>query len=53
VPYPGLASDDSEAMAECDRCDVYFGFDLDEIYVLESKNRLGDAIGPRDTTRTH
>ena len=34
VPYPGLAGDGSEAMAECDRCDVYFGFDPDEIYTV-------------------
>jgi hypothetical protein len=32
VPYPGPASDGSEAMAECDRCDVYFGFDICEVY---------------------
>ena len=51
VPYPGLASDGSETMAECDRCDVYFPFDPEEIYVLESDNRLADAIGTGDKTR--
>ena len=32
VRYPGPATDSSEAMAECDRCDVYFGFDICEVY---------------------
>ena len=32
VPYPGLASDRSEAMAECDRCDIYFAFDSEEVH---------------------
>ena len=40
-------------MAECDRCDVYFDFDPEEIYVLESDNRLADAIGTGDETRRH
>jgi hypothetical protein len=26
VPYPGSAKAGSEPMAECERCDVYFGF---------------------------
>ena len=26
VPYPGSAAAGSEPMAECERCDVYFGF---------------------------
>ena len=26
VPYPGPAPTGSEPMAECERCDVYFGF---------------------------
>ncbi len=43
VPFPGLASDGSETMADCDRCDVYFAFDPEEIYVLESdKHRAGE-----------
>jgi len=53
VPYPGLAGDGSESMAECDRCDVYFAFDPDEIYVRESDNPLADAIRSGDMTRTH
>jgi hypothetical protein len=32
VPYPGRAGDGSAAMAECDRDDVYFGFDPREVY---------------------
>ncbi len=34
VSYPGLAGDGSEALAECDRCDVYFAFDLAEVYPI-------------------
>jgi hypothetical protein len=34
VPYPGRASDGSDTMTECARCDVYFGFDPDEVYTL-------------------
>ncbi len=34
VPYPGLAGDGSETLAECDRCDVYFEFDPDEVYTI-------------------
>ena len=34
VQDPGLAGDGSEAMAECDRCDIYFGFDSEEFYTL-------------------
>jgi hypothetical protein len=44
VPYLGLATDGSETMAECDRCDVYFAFDAEEIYVLESPVRPKGAI---------
>jgi hypothetical protein len=32
VPYPGTAAAGSEPMAECERCDVYFGFDTHEVY---------------------
>ena len=34
VAYPGLAGDGSETLAECDRCDVYFEFDLPEVYPI-------------------
>jgi hypothetical protein len=34
VPYPGLAGDGSEAMAECVCCDVYFEFDPEEVYAV-------------------
>jgi hypothetical protein len=32
VPYPGRARDGSAVLAECLRCDVYFGFDETEVY---------------------
>jgi len=32
VPFPGLAGDGSDTLAECDRCDVYFEFDPVEVY---------------------
>jgi hypothetical protein len=41
VPYPGRSTDGSEAMAECDRCDVYFGFDPDEIYTVAADEPTG------------
>ena len=31
VPYPGPAADGSEPIAECERCDVYFGFTPEEV----------------------
>ena len=37
VLYPGPATDSSEAMAECDRCDVYFGFDICEVYATAAQ----------------
>ena len=37
VLYPGPATDSSEAMAECDRCDVYFGFDTFEVYATAAQ----------------
>jgi hypothetical protein len=43
VPYPGVAGDGSEAMAECDRCDVYFGFDPEEIYTIPADEQSGKA----------
>jgi hypothetical protein len=32
VPYPRPTPDGSQTMGECDRCDVYFDFDLEEVY---------------------
>ena len=37
VRYPGSAADGSEAMAECDRCDIYFGFDICEVYATAAQ----------------
>jgi len=36
VPYPGRAGDGSPALAEClnPRCDLYFDFDLTEVYAV-------------------
>ena len=49
VPYPGQASDGSETMAECERCDVYFGFHPDEVYILplvrETDSRPSQGLG--------
>ena len=33
IAHPGTTHCGSTAMAECDRCDVYFGFDETEVYV--------------------
>jgi hypothetical protein len=43
VRYPGPTTNGSEAMAECDRCDVYFGFDTSEVYA---------AAAPKPSTMT-
>lgn len=32
VPYPGLVRDGATALAECDPCDVFFEFNVDEVY---------------------
>ena len=36
VAYPGRGKGGAAAMAECARCDVYFGFADDEIYVAHA-----------------
>lgn len=36
VPYPGRACDGAPAMAECARCDVFFDFEVDEVYATRS-----------------
>jgi hypothetical protein len=41
VEYPGAASDGSEVLAECDRCDVYFGFHPDEVYPIPVTHNIG------------
>jgi hypothetical protein len=43
VPYPGVAGDGSELLAECDRCDVYFGFDPEEVYTIGAE--LSTSVG--------
>jgi hypothetical protein len=47
VPYPGLAGDGSETLAECDRCDVYFEFDPDEVYTIGAGISTELASPPR------
>ena len=37
MPYPGSAAAGSEPMAECERCDVYFGFDSFEVYATAAQ----------------
>jgi hypothetical protein len=37
VLYPGCAAAGSEPMAECERCDVYFGFDTFEVYATAAQ----------------
>jgi hypothetical protein len=37
VPYPGSAVAGSEPIAECERCDVYFGFDTFEVYATAAQ----------------
>jgi hypothetical protein len=32
VPYPGGGREGCDLLAECERCDVYFGFEPDEVY---------------------
>jgi hypothetical protein len=41
VPYPGPTDDGSETLAECDRCDVYFDFEPDEVYTVAATRRAG------------
>jgi hypothetical protein len=36
VAYPGRGRGGEPAMAECGRCDVYFDFPDDEVYVAET-----------------
>jgi hypothetical protein len=37
VPYPGSTAAGSEPIAECERCDVYFGFDSFEVYATAAQ----------------
>jgi hypothetical protein len=46
VPYPGSAKAGSEPMAECERCDVYFGFLPQEVrdIPVERPRRLNETL---------
>src|SRR5438067_935787 len=37
APYPDQAGDGSANLAECDRCDVYFDYEIDEVYPLATE----------------
>ena len=37
VAYPGRSSDGSTAMAECDACDVYFGFTDGDVFPASTR----------------
>jgi hypothetical protein len=50
VPYPGCVADGSLAMAECDNCDVYFPFGVDEVYAAGPSD-LGSSIDRRRSDR--
>jgi hypothetical protein len=47
VPYPGSAAPRSEPMAECERCDVYFGFLPEEVrdIPVERSRRPIETLG--------
>lgn len=40
VSYPGQTSDRAETLAECDGCDVYFGFDPEEVYTIRADQSI-------------
>ena len=46
VPYPDQAGDGSATLAECDRCDVYFDFVIDEVYPLATESCAGSVSTP-------
>jgi hypothetical protein len=41
VLYPDQAGDGSATLAECDRCDVYFDYEIDEVYPLATESCAG------------
>jgi hypothetical protein len=41
APYPGPARVGPEVMAECERCDVYFGFEPEEVYPIGADRLTG------------
>jgi len=43
VPYPAPTRDGSETLAECDRCDIYFPFQVDEVYTIAA-----GGLGPNN-----
>jgi hypothetical protein len=53
VSYPGQSSDRSETLAECDRCDVDFGFDPDEVYIIGAEQRIGATSKENQPCKSH
>jgi hypothetical protein len=47
VPYPGRARDGSNALAECDVCDVYFEFDDREVFPASAPTAAPRPMGSR------
>jgi hypothetical protein len=43
APYPDPAGDGTATLAECDRCDVYFDYEIDEVYPLATKSCAGSV----------
>jgi hypothetical protein len=43
IPYPGLVRDGSPALAECDRCDIYFETEPGDVYAADSRSDLRHA----------
>ena len=43
APYPGPAGDGSATLAECDRCDVSFEYEIDEVYPLATESCAGSV----------
>jgi hypothetical protein len=52
APYPDQAGDGSTLLAECDRCDVYFDYEVDEVYPLAMDSCAGSVSVPIDAGRS-
>jgi hypothetical protein len=48
VPFPGRGGEGCDLLAECDRCDVYFGSEPDEVYTASRGDRPGTVAPPVD-----
>jgi hypothetical protein len=43
VPYPGRSRDGSTPMAECERCDVYFPFQDQDVFPASASRSANDS----------